>query len=108
MLKLNTILSVIAPAITFQMSTKVDDEWENERVSFNDVKASELPDEGSDKPPVIYNMWVNSHATEENVASVRDKLAEKGLHILTKEESVYSSKSNGSYRFMILGDQVPF
>ena len=72
MLKLNTILSVIAPAITFQMSTKVDDEWENERVSFNDVKASELPDEGSDKPPVIYNMWINSHASEENVASARD------------------------------------
>ena len=106
MLKLNTILSVIAPAITFQMSTKVDDEWENERVSFNDVKASELPDEGSDKPPVIYNMWINSHATEESVASARDQLAKKGLRILTTEDSVYSSKSNGSYRFMIVGDQA--
>lgn len=106
MLKLNTILSVIAPAITFQMSTKVDDEWENERVSFDDVKASELPDEGSDKPPVIYNMWINSHASEENVASARDELAKKGLRILTTEDSVYSSKSNGSYRFMIVGDQA--
>ena len=96
MLKLNTILSVIAPAITFQMSTKVDDEWENERVSFNDVKASELPDKGSDTPPVIYNMWINSHASEENV----------GLRILTTEDSVYSSKSNGSYRFMIIGNQA--
>ena len=106
MLKLNTILSVIAPAITFQMSTKVDDEWENERVSFDDVKASELPDEGSDKPPVIYNMWINSHASEENVASARDQLAKKGLRILTTEDSVYSSKSNGSYRFMIIGEQA--
>ena len=106
MLKLNTILSVIAPAITFQMSTNVDDEWENARVSFNDVKASELPDEGSDKPPVIYNMWINSHASEENVASARDELAKKGLRILTTEDSVYSSKSNGSYRFMIVGDQA--
>ena len=106
MLKLNTILSVIAPAITFQMSTKVDDEWENERVSFNDVKASELTDEGIDKRPVIYNMWINSHASEENVASARDELAKKGLRILTTEDSVYSSKSNGSYRFMIVGDQA--
>ena len=106
MLKLNTILSVIAPAITFQMSTKVDDEWENERVSFNDVKASELPDEGSNTPPIIYNMWINSHASEENVASARDELAKKNLRILTTEDSVYSSKSNGSYRFMIVGEQA--
>ena len=105
MMKLSEILSVIAPVITFQRSTKVGDDWENERISFGEVKASQLPPEGDETPPVIYNMWVNSHATSENVAEARDRLADKGLRILTTDESIHVSESNGSCRFMIVGDQ---
>jgi len=106
MMKLSEILSVIAPTITFQRSTKVNDEWENKRVNFGDVKASQLPDEGDETPPVIYNMWVNSHATSESVADTRDKLANKGLRVLTTDDSIYVSESNGSCRFMIVGNQA--
>ena len=106
MMKLSEILSVIAPVITFQRSTKVNDEWENERVNFSEVKASQLPAEGDKTPPVIYNMWVNSHATSESVAEVRDKLADKGLRVLTTDDSIHVSESNGSCRFMIIGNQA--
>jgi len=106
MMKLSEILSVIAPVITFQRSTKVGEDWENERVSLSNVKASELPPEGDETPPVIYNMWVNSHATSENVAEARDRLADKGLRILTTDESIFVSESNGSCRFMISGNQA--
>ena len=106
MMKLSEILSVIAPVITFQRSTKVGEDWENERVSLSNVKASELPPEGDKTPPVIYNMWVNSHATSESVTDARDRLADKGLRVLTTEESIYVSKTNGSCRFMIIGDQA--
>ena len=104
MMKLSEILSVIAPVITFQRSTKVGDDWENERISFGEVKASQLPPEGDETPPVIYNMWVNSHATTDIVSDTRDELADKGLRVLTTDESIYVSKSNGSCRFMIVGD----
>ena len=106
MMKLSEILGKLAPAITYQRSTKVDDEWKNERVNFSDVKASELPDEGDKTPPVIYNMWVNSHATGESVTDARDRLADKGLRVLTTDESIYVSESNGSCRFMIIGNQA--
>ena len=106
MMKLSEILSVIAPVITFQRSTKVGEDWENERVSLSNVKASQLPAEGDETPPVIYNMWVNSHATTDSVADARDGLADKGLRVLTTDESIYVSESNGSCRFMIVGNQA--
>ena len=104
MMKLSEVLSAIAPTITYQRSTKVNDEWENKRISLGEVKASQLPPEGDETPPVIYNMWVNTHATTDSVTDAREGLAGKGLRVLTTDESIYVSKSNGSCRFMIVGD----
>ena len=95
-------------AISFQRSEQVDSEWINTNVALNAVEASVLPkDENDQTPSIFYNMWIQSHASDEEMDQVKTYLSAKNLEVLESAKSIYThTDKNGvdsAYRFMIVG-----
>ena len=103
------VLAVFArKAISFQRSEQVAGEWINTNVDLDAVEASVLPkDENDQTPSVFYNMWIQSHASNEEMDQVKTYLSAKNLEILDSAKSIYThTDKNGvdsAYRFMIVG-----
>ena len=106
MLKLKDIISKIRTGIQFQRSEVVNDEWVNETVSLNQVQGTMLPQSENDPAPsVFYNMWVQTHTTDEEFDNTIAYLKTRNLEIITSGNSVYTHKEDGeevSNRFMVV------
>jgi len=106
MLKLKDIISKIRTGIQFQRSEVVNDEWVNETVLLNQVQGTMLPQSENDPAPsVFYNMWVQTHTTDEEFDNTIAYLKTRNLEIITSGNSVYTHKEDGeevSNRFMVV------
>lgn len=106
MLKLKDIISKIRTGIQFQRSEVVNGEWVNETVLMNQVQGTMLPQSENDPAPsVFYNMWVQTHTTDEEFDNTIAYLATRNLEIITSGNSVYTHKEDGeevSNRFMVV------
>ena len=106
MLKLKDIISKIRTGIQFQRSEVVDGEWVNETVLLNQVQGTMLPQSENDPAPsVFYNMWVQTHTTDEEFDNTIAYLKTRNLEIITSGNSVYTHKEDGeevSNRFMVV------
>ena len=110
MLKLNDIISKIRTGVQFQRSEVVDDQWINETVPMNQVKATMLPQSENDPAPsVFYNMWVQTHTSDEEFENTIEYLKSKHLTIITSGKSIFTHKEDGeevSNRFMVVSSQT--
>ena len=110
MLKLNDIISKIRTGIQFQRSEVVDDQWTNETVPMNQVQATILPQSENDPAPsVFYNMWVQTHTSDEEFDNTIAYLKSKHLTIITSGKSIFTHKEDGeevSNRFMVVSSQT--
>jgi len=106
MLKLKDIISKIRTGIQFQRSEVVDEQWTNETVSMSEVQATVLPQSENDPAPsVFYNMWVQTHTSDEEFDNTIAYLKTRNLEIITSGNSVYTHKEDGeevSNRFMVV------
>jgi len=110
MLKLNDIISKIRTGVQFQRSEVVDDQWINETVPMNQVQATMLPQSENDPAPsVFYNMWVQTHTSDEEFENTIEYLKSKHLTIITSGKSIFTHKEDGeevSNRFMVVSSQA--
>ena len=110
MLKLNDIISKIRTGIQFQRSEVVDEQWTNETVSMSEVQATVLPQSENDPAPsVFYNMWVQTHTSDEEFENTMNYLKSKHLTIITSGKSIFTHKEDGeevSNRFMVVSSQA--
>ena len=110
MLKLSDIISKIRSGVQFQRSEVVDEQWTNETIPMNQVQATMLPQSENDPAPsVFYNVWIQTHTSDEEFENTIAYLKSKHLTIITSGKSIFTHKADGeevSNRFMVVSSQT--